>query len=432
MHLTDKKGLFHFTRSKKSLIALLILSILFISATIVLTTSQNLISVRAAANRSLDNLATALSLSAESFLRDKSNPDYEEINRLFPDRIVAYAVIANREGKIVFHTNRALIGATAPDKEYINKALLSQQPTGFRTTLGTGIPAYKFFYPLKLPENRQRVLEIVLNSSSSEKVLAETRQVWWIVCTVLGIVWTIGFILGWAVISYGRVQQELEERKRMALIGQMTSVLAHEIRNAVGGIKGFAQWLDEKTDTADMRKSGLGMILKGTNRIEGLVNNLLLYSRPESYNPTEFNLNALVRETIDPRSTKWEGRLILGVDPDIRIVADRDKLQRVLLNAVRNAIDSMGPDGELIISHEKKRHSAVISIKDTGKGISKEDASRIFTPFFTTRTDGTGLGLAYSRKVIEGMGGHINLNNRKDRSGAVLTIELPGRIQSHE
>src|SRR5512138_2721839 len=109
MDLTGKKGLLHFRRSKKFVLALTIFSIFFISAAIVLTTWQNLRSVKAAANRSIQNLATALSLSAESFLRDKSNPAYEEIGRLFPDRIVAYAVIADREGKAIFHTNRGLI-----------------------------------------------------------------------------------------------------------------------------------------------------------------------------------------------------------------------------------------------------------------------------------------------------------------------------------
>ncbi len=97
------------------------------------------------------------------------------------------------------------------------------------------------------------------------------------------------------------------------------------------------------------------------------------------------------------------------------------------MNGVRNAIEAMGNSGDLVISITNRRQSITLSIEDTGPGIPETDLTRIFTPFFTTKTDGTGLGLAYSQKVVEGMGGQVELKNRTDRPGAILTIQLPKR-----
>jgi signal transduction histidine kinase len=108
----------------------------------------------------------------------------------------------------------------------------------------------------------------------------------------------------------------------------------------------------------------------------------------------------------------------------MRALADPDKLRRVLLNGVRNAIQAMGGAGVLKVTAQSEGHRLVIRIEDTGPGIPASELSRLFTPFHTTKTDGTGLGLAYSKKVIEGMKGGIELSNR-DEGGAVLAIHLP-------
>lgn len=411
----------------KKIILLLFFFLLITTGAIIFTTWQNLRSVRAVADQSIQNLAMALSLSVENSLRSRNNPAYDDISRIFSDRIVAYAFIADRDGRIIYHTNPLLIGSIAENKEQINALFRSQTPIGHRTTLRTGTPVYQFRYILRLAKGRDEVLELVLNRSASDKVVAEAGQIWWTVAAILTGFWTIGFILAWTLIRYTGLQEELEERKRMALIGQMTAVLTHEIRNAIGGIKGFAQWVDEKTPPEDTRKTGLDMILKGTNRVEDLVNNLLMYSREETYTSTEFNLTALIHEITDVRKTGWKGNTIVAGNPEVVITADREKLERVILNGVRNAIEAMGDNGELTISITDKRQTITISIEDTGPGIPEADLSRIFTPFFTTKINGTGLGLAHSRKLIEGMGGRIDLQNRKDKLGAILTINLPKR-----
>jgi signal transduction histidine kinase len=95
------------------------------------------------------------------------------------------------------------------------------------------------------------------------------------------------------------------------------------------------------------------------------------------------------------------------------------------VNGIRNAMDAMVENGSLrIYSYETSRWVS-ICIEDTGEGITEKDHDRLFTPFYTTKTDGTGLGLAYAKKVVEGMGGTIKLTNRTGGVGAVLNIQLP-------
>jgi two-component system sensor histidine kinase HydH len=411
----------------KGILLLLFLFLLFSTGAIIITTWQNLRSVRTVADQSLQNLATALSLSTENALRAQKVRAYDEIRRIFSDRIVAYAFIADRDGRIIYHTNPSFIGSTVEVKEQVDDVFRSQQPAGRRTTLRTGVSVYQFDCVLRLSKTHDEILRLVLNRSASDKVEAEAGRIWWVVSGILAVFWIIGFFFGWTLIRYTGLQEELEQRKRMALIGQMTAVLTHEIRNAIGGIKGFTQWIDEKTTDQDQRKTGLAMILKGTDRVEGLVNNLLLYSREEAYTFTEFDLLNLVREVVDARQTGWAGKVTILGDSVVTVTADREKLGRAILNGARNAIEAMGNSGDLVISITNRRQSIALSIEDTGPGIPETDLTRIFTPFFTTKTDGTGLGLAYSRKVVEGMGGQIELKNRTERSGAVLTIHLPKR-----
>jgi len=106
-------------------------------------------------------------------------------------------------------------------------------------------------------------------------------------------------------------------------------------------------------------------------------------------------------------------------------LADPEKLRRVLANGIRNAIQSMGDRGRLRISARPDDRRVEIRIEDNGPGIPESEIPRLFSPFHTTKADGTGLGLAYSKKTIEGMNGEIDLANRQEIAGAVLTILLP-------
>jgi signal transduction histidine kinase len=255
--------------------------------------------------------------------------------------------------------------------------------------------------------------------------MSDARKMWWTVGVILILLWIIGIMLEWVFTRHLRLQAELERQNQLAFIGQMTAVLAHEIRNALGSMKGYVQWVYEKLEKPDPKKEGLSIVLRGVERMESLTNDMLRFSREEQYRNDDLDPVNLIEELVSTEFPSWKEKMALEARPGIRAMGDRQKLYQVFLNGVRNAIQAMESDGNLQISVKPDGRWVEILIKDTGPGITAEEPDRLFAPFYTTKTDGTGLGLAYARKVIEGMGGRIMLANRKGRAGAVLSIRIP-------
>jgi len=221
-----------------------------------------------------------------------------------------------------------------------------------------------------------------------------------------------------------RVQARMERQENLALIGRMTTVLAHEIRNSLGAVKGFSQLMAEGIEDGDPRKPAVSSVIKGAERIEGLVNDMLLFSRDEKYDLEKVSVLELSTEAIGISLPDWTGQTSVDVNEDIAVYADREKLLRALVNGIKNARESLGDEGLIRISAKPSGNGVEICIEDNGAGISPSDMPRLFSPFFTTKAAGTGLGLAYSKKVIEGMGGKISLMNSA-KGGAVLKMSLP-------
>lgn len=406
------------------ILAFLLATLTISSVVMIYITAQNIQTAKNLSIHALDSIASSLSMAVEQSLRESGGTADSKIKEVFSDRVVAYALIVNREGLILFHTNPNLVGLQIDDpkiKQWFDKDI---KQMGRRITLQTGLPAYEYNYPVHLPDGTPEVVRIVLHTTPVDKILLQTKRLWLTVGMILTLLWASGLLSGFMLMRHLRVQKELEDKKQLALIGQMAAVLSHEIRNALGGIKGYAQWLDEKIKAEDQKKKGLAMILKGTDRIERLVNELLMYSKKEEYKIEDVNILNLVEEVVNNLCSNWKGEVYFDIEKDFEAKADKEKLYRVLTNVVQNALHAMGDVGKLLLSAHWERGYAKIEIKDTGTGISESDLGKLFTPFYTTKVDGTGLGLSYSKKVIEGMGGRIELSNRRDEKGAVLTIFL--------
>jgi two-component system sensor histidine kinase HydH len=402
-----------------SLVIFLVIS----SAAIIYTTARNYRSVQILSTRALESTALALSASAETALRAAGSVADAEIREIFSDRVVAYALIAGTDGKVLFHTNPRLVGSHLSDLG--NQQWPSRTAGGRRIKLQTGLPAYEFNYILHRSDGTAELLRLVLYTTPADRIVTDARKMWWTVGVILILLWIIGVMLEWTITRHLRLQAELERQNQLAFIGQMTAVLAHEIRNALGSIKGYVQWVYEKIEKPDPKKEGLSIVLRGVKRIESLINDLLRFSRKEQYRLEPLDPVDLIQEVIESEFPSWKGKVELEAGPSIRARGDREKLYQVLSNGIRNAVQAMESDGNLQISINPTGRWVVIRIKDTGRGITDDALPRLFTPFYTTKTDGTGLGLAYSRKVIEEMGGKITLANRKERTGAVLSIQVP-------
>lgn len=232
----------------------------------------------------------------------------------------------------------------------------------------------------------------------------------------------------WATRRAALLEMQRLELEHLAHMGKMAAVLAHEIRNPLGTIKGFAQLAGEKTDASV--QALLAPILSETGRLEGLVNDLLLYGRP----PAPSVRLAKWEETLGP--LRAHAQQILGAR-DIRFVADNPGLewetdphilQEALLNLIRNAADAVGDGagGEVrleIRSREPK--GLTLSVIDNGPGLSEAASSRLFEPFFTTKAFGTGLGLAITRRLVESLGGELSISPGRPH-GTEAILRFPG------
>jgi two-component system sensor histidine kinase HydH len=406
----------------------LFLLLFILSLAMIYTTSQNTLAARTLAAQSLEGTALALSFAAERALRKAGSESNEEIRAVLSDRVVAYALIAAKDGTILFHTNPRLKGTRIPEQE-VDQWARSDTPSGRRITLGTGIPAYAFDSVIHGPQGSDQMLRLVLHTATADRIISRADRMWWTVGAMLVLVWTVGVLFERMSFRHIRLQKEVERQRQLTLIGQMTAVLAHEIRNALGSVKGYSQWMEKQTRQSDPKKAALGMVLQGTDRIESLVNDLLRFSKEEVYDMKSFELRPLIQAACDGSMSSWGGDVAMDMDEGLAVLADKEKLHRVMVNAIKNAMEAMGDSGLVRISARLQGRQVVVTVEDSGPGIKEDEIPRLFTPFHTTKTDGTGLGLAYSRKLVEGMGGDIRLENREGAKGAVLTIRLPRGVK---
>lgn len=224
------------------------------------------------------------------------------------------------------------------------------------------------------------------------------------------------------------LQDRILRSERLAALGQFVAEITHEIKNPLMMIGGFARQLIQKTKD-DQIRSKLNIIADEVQRLEELLKELREYYMSRSLNVEEVDILGLLQEIYDLVNKDCERKSIEAVFKKRRISplvkGDKDKLKQVFLNLVKNAIEAMDHGGKLIIAHRMIGDQVEISISDNGCGISKKDRERIFSPFFTTKRQGTGLGLNISKNIIEDHeGGSITLKSEEGK-GTTFKVTLP-------
>lgn len=216
-----------------------------------------------------------------------------------------------------------------------------------------------------------------------------------------------------------RLQAEIRKKQHFESMGRVVAGVAHEIRNPLFGISFIAQILERET-TEDKHKALLQALLKETNRMKRLVEELLLYSRPSKLNIVEAGLDIFVEKIRDFIKAKGKPvSLAAYLQDSPTLKADVDKMTQVFINLTDNAMGSGAACIE--IRSERKGGLLLISISDDGSGISAEHMERVFDPFFTTRKEGTGLGLSICKKLVEDHGGKIDIEST---AGKGTTVRL--------
>jgi PAS domain S-box-containing protein len=224
-------------------------------------------------------------------------------------------------------------------------------------------------------------------------------------------------------------QQRLMERDKLASLGEMAAVVAHELRNPLGAIKMAAQFLPSRSHghsgiTEEMTAS----ILSGVTEIESIVTDLVDYARGMPLDRQDYRLGEIVGPAVEAYAEKARERGVAlvtrGLDSDVGVTVDGQRLRRAFTNVIRNALEATEqlPDARVEVALYPREGHAVVEVTDTGEGISGAARGMIFQPFFTTKATGTGLGLVIVKKIMDLHGGQIEIDSTPGRGTSVRLV----------
>ncbi|MCB2144921.1 MAG: PAS domain-containing protein [Deltaproteobacteria bacterium] len=225
------------------------------------------------------------------------------------------------------------------------------------------------------------------------------------------------------------LRQELEKNRRLASVGRLAAGVAHEIRNPLSSIKGFATYFKEKYRESSRDQEIAGIMIQEVDRLNRVVGQLLEFSRPIRLHLQQVALKPFFQDAfrvVDRQSR--EAGVIIALDmPDDSLSAemDADKMNQVMLNLFLNALDAMTDGGSLTVRVSGSAEGGIrIQVIDSGVGIDPKDQPHIFEPYFSTKRTGTGLGLAIVHNIVKAHQGDILVDSRPGE-GTTVQISLP-------
>lgn len=293
--------------------------------------------------------------------------------------------------------------------------------------------------PLFLDKKVVGVVRIGLDRGSMDKIIAENRQnififLFFVVIIALLSMWLLYHDQNRHLAGIVEMERRLEKAERLSSLGQLAAGVAHEIRNPLNAISMATQRLKRDfvpldSNRADDFQNLSGVIRDEIKRLNGIIEEFLAFSKSRRLELHNFSVTevlqkivSLIREEASARNviieTKWRHT------PAI-IPMDINKLQQAFLNLIKNAMESMPAEGKIIITVDKEgKKYIVVSIADTGCGMTAEEIERIFNPEYTTKEKGLGLGIPLASEIIRGHGGDIRVISREGE-GTTFEVVLP-------
>jgi signal transduction histidine kinase len=349
----------------------------------------------------------------------------EEVTRGSPE--IAYTVFDHADGRIAF-------GDLPKD---------APTASGERSLTVGGRPVLEFASEVPLAGGEAARLRLGMRLDNVRRV--EQRMALRLVASVTAASCLVALAFGLAglrrrygVLSekHARVEEALRRRDRLAAMGELASTVAHEVRNPLNAVGMTAQRLKREflgavpgdaADRAELEEL-LSVMTSETQRIDRIVQQFLEFARPPRLAPEPVDLGALVGDVAGRVRSLAEAR---GVSLDVDVAGagtafvDPAQLRQALDNLLRNAVEATPEGGRVSLAARREDGGHAIEVRDTGRGIEPDHLPRIFDLYFTTKADGTGVGLAVTQQIVAAHGGTIEVDSRPG-AGTTMTVRLPG------
>ncbi|SKA63560.1 two-component system sensor histidine kinase NtrB [Desulfobaculum bizertense] len=248
------------------------------------------------------------------------------------------------------------------------------------------------------------------------------------------------------------LEDDLAEVRQLAAIGRLAASLAHEIRNPLSALRGFAQLFAEKLKGRQPEQQYAEIMVREADRLNKVVSDLLFLSRPRrpELMPVDMRMLCADIQNLTARDFELKGaELHMELSPDLALSADMDMLKQALLNLVINSLNALpepddseqdeqgdGPEkraGKVEILTEQRENAVMVAVRDNGHGMSEDDRAHALEAFFTSRKEGTGLGLAIVHRIMRAHGGQVSiLSHTGEPSGTEVQLIFPVRVQNNE
>ncbi len=330
---------------------------------------------------------------------------------------IAFIALYDEKGKVYLHSNPALIGKNFDE---IKSFFKEDSPYYHKILLKTGEEVFVSDTKIKISNNIY-LLRVALHTYPAETLLRTAKTHLFFISTAVILIILAGLV---SILMMDKIEKMQLKLKELEKVSMLSRVLVHEIRNPLGSIKGFAQYLIKKIEEPTLL-SYMEIILKESLRIERLSNEISDYANPHATTVTEVNLKELFSEIILPFMNQKE--ILINVNTEeIFLKTDRDKLKQIISNILQNAVDALedSKDKMIFIDAKKKGKAVRLEIRDTGVGMDEYTLQRATEAFFTTKPKGTGLGLAIVSRLCEILKIDIKIMS-KEKEGTTVCLTIP-------